>query len=79
MMSMCISRELIYIANISPRFGNFIGEAEESEEEESQHGGNGYRAYDLDDEEEEESPANKQQLVELDGSDFLFCRPYEVY
>lgn len=48
------------------RFGNFIGEAEESEEE-SQDGalGSGY-VYDEDD--EEEGPPNDQQLMQIDGT-----------
>lgn len=53
-----------------PRFGNFIGEAEDSDVE-SHHGANGRHAYDLDDDEEEEeaeeAPTNDQQLMELDG------------
>lgn len=49
-----------------PRFGNFIGEVEDSDEE-SQHGANGHHAYGLDDEDEEEAPVNDQQLMELDG------------
>ena len=54
-----------------PRFGNFIGEAEDSDVE-SQHGASGRHAYDLDDDEEEEeeaeeAPTSDQQLMELDG------------
>ena len=48
------------------RFGNFIGEAEESEEE-SQHEDLGASAYVLDEEPEEEVGTNDQQLMELDG------------
>lgn len=70
MMSMCnLEGSLLSLTTL--RFGNFIGEAEESEDEESQQGGNVHRAYDLDDEEEEEGPANDQQLVELDGNGLL--------
>ena len=48
------------------RFGNFIGEAEESEEE-SQQGVSGVDAY-LDDEDvEEQATVNDQQLMEVDG------------
>lgn len=47
------------------RFGNFIGEAEESEEE-SQDGAHvGGYVYDEDD--EEEGPPNDQQLMQIDG------------
>ena len=49
------------------RFGNFIGEAEESEEE-SQHGANGHDAYVFDDEAEEDGVPNNQQLMEIDGN-----------
>lgn len=77
MMSMCISESSL-LSLTSPRFGNFIGEAEESEEE-SQQGENVYRAYDLDDEEEEGGPANDQQLVELDGNDLLFFCARLIY
>ncbi len=48
------------------RFGNFIGEAEESEEE-SQHGGIGADAYVYDEEPELETGVNDQQLMQLDG------------
>lgn len=48
------------------RFGNFIGEAEESEEE-LQHEGTAANAYIYDEEPEEEAAANDQQLMELDG------------
>lgn len=49
------------------RFGNFIGEADESDEE-SEHELNGRTAYDLDDEAPEEESANNQQLMEIDGA-----------
>ena len=49
------------------RFGNFIGEAEESEEE-SQPEVNGGNAYLDEDEAEEEAPENDQQLMEIDGT-----------
>ena len=49
------------------RFGNFIGEAEESEEE-SQPEVNGGNAYLDDDEAEEEAAENNQQLMEVDGT-----------
>lgn len=48
------------------RFGNFIGEAEESEEE-SQHGDPGASAYVYDEDPEEDAGTNNQQLMELDG------------
>lgn len=48
------------------RFGNFIGEAEESEEE-SQHEDLGASAYVYEDEPEEDVGTNNQQLMELDG------------
>ena len=48
------------------RFGNFVGEAEESEEE-SQHGANGADAYVYDEDAEEDAAVNDQQLMELDG------------
>ncbi len=47
------------------RFGNFIGEAEESEEE-SLNGANGHDAY-VDDEAEEDGVPNNQALMEVDG------------
>lgn len=47
------------------RFGNFIGEAEESEEE-SDRGDAGAEAY-VRDEEEDEADANDQQLMDVDG------------
>lgn len=49
------------------RFGNFIGEAEESEEE-SQHETTAADPYLDDEEEEEEAAVNNQQLMELDGA-----------
>ena len=48
------------------RFGNFIGEAEESEDE-SQHSVKGYDAYVYDDEADEDGAPNDQQLMEIDG------------
>ena len=48
------------------RFGNFIGEAEESEEE-SQHGGLGASAYVDDEEPDDNAGTNDQQLMALDG------------
>ena len=53
-------------ANIIRRFGNFIGEAEESEDE-SQQGTNGHDAYVFDDEVDENGVPNDQQLMEIDG------------
>jgi hypothetical protein len=47
------------------RFGNFIGEAEESEDE-SQHGVDA-GAYVYDDEPEEAPEATGQELMEIDG------------
>lgn len=51
-----------------PRFGNFIGEAEESEEESSQNGANA-PAFTYDDLQEEEPAPDftGQELMELDG------------
>jgi U5 small nuclear ribonucleoprotein component len=51
-------------ANFLPRFGNFIGEAEESEEG-SQHGVDA-GAYVYDDEEDEAPAATGQELMEID-------------
>lgn len=48
-----------------PRFGNFIGEAEESEEE-SLHGAAGDAYVDDDDEAEEDGVRNDQALMEID-------------
>lgn len=56
----------ISCTNVS-RFGNFIGEAEESEEE-SDHGANGHDAYVFDDEADNDGVPNYQQLMEIDGS-----------
>ena len=53
-------------ANIIRRFGNFIGEAEESEDE-SQQCTNGHDAYVFDDEADEDGVPNDQQLMEIDG------------
>ena len=50
------------------RFGNFIGEAEESEDE-SQKSLNGYDAYVDDDNADEDGAPNDQQLMEIDGWD----------
>ena len=47
------------------RFGNFIGEAEESDNE-SHHAGHDADAY-LDVEPAEEAEVNDQQLMEVDG------------
>jgi hypothetical protein len=56
------------------RFGNFIGEAEESENE-SHHAGHDADAY-LDVEPAEEAEINDQQLMEVDGtSGSLVNRP----
>ena len=49
------------------RFGNFIGEAEESEDE-SQNGVNGHDAYVYDDDADEDGAPNDLQLMEIDGS-----------
>lgn len=54
------------IAHAECRFGNFIGEAEESEDE-SQHGANGHDAYVFDDEVDDGGVPNDQQLMEIDG------------
>ena len=70
MMSECMS-----ISEIEPaatdsyrRFGNFIGEAEESDAE-SQHAAPGVDAYVYDGEaDEEEAEVNDQQLMEVDGT-----------
>ena len=52
---------------LASRFGNFIGEAEESEEE-SQNGLNGADAYlEEEEEEEDETAVNDQQLMALNG------------
>ncbi len=51
---------------VGDRFGNFIGEAEESEEE-SLHGANGHDAYIDDEEAEEDGVPNDQALMEVDG------------
>ena len=60
------------------RFGNFIGEAEESEEE-SQNGVNGADAYLDDDEVENDAVDNDQQLMQLDGMiTSLFCYEAET-
>lgn len=54
---------------ISSRFGNFIGEVEESEDD-SQHGVDA-GAYEYDDYPEEEEPeATGQELMEIDGPCF---------
>ena len=52
--------------NVFRRFGNFIGEAEESEDE-SQQGANGHDAYVFEDEADEDGVRNDQQLMEIDG------------
>ena len=65
----------IYPPNLKPlliswnRFGNFVGEVDESEEEGSQDARDGADAY-LNDEEEadEDAVENNQQLMELDGN-----------
>lgn len=58
----------ILLANTLPsRFGNFIGEAEESEEESQDGAQAGRYVYDEDDEEEHEEPPNDQQLMQIDG------------
>lgn len=48
------------------RFGNYIGEAEESEEE-SEHGRDHVDAYVDNDAPEDGAEGNDQQLMELDG------------
>lgn len=55
---------------ILSRFGNFIGEANESEDESEQEE-NGRNAYYLEDEARENEPANDQQLMEIDGCSLL--------
>lgn len=65
------------------RFGNYIGEAEESEEE-LRHGESrpDAYAYDLESEEDEEAgegPAHDQQLMELDGNDHLRTRVDHIF
>lgn len=47
------------------RFGNFIGEAEESEEESQDGAQTGGYVYD--EEDDEEAPLNDQQLMQIDG------------
>ena len=48
------------------RFGNFVGEVDESEEE-SEHGAPRADQYAFDDEEEQQEETDEQQLMELDG------------
>lgn len=52
------------------RFGNFIGEANDSEDESEQEE-NGRNAYYLEDEARENEPANDQQLMDIDGCSLL--------
>ena len=66
MTSKAPSGETEVYVNTSRRFGNFIGEAEESEDE-SQQGTNGHDAYVFDDEADEDGVTNDQQLMEIDG------------
>lgn len=63
-MSARRSRSKKDILTVRSRFGNFIGEAEESEEE-SQHGATG-DAYVNEDEADEEDVSNDQALMEID-------------
>lgn len=61
------SQDQIHLANTpSSRFGNFIGEAEESEEESQDGAQAGRYVYDEEDEEQDEPP-NDQQLMQIDG------------
>lgn len=55
------------------RFGNFIGEAEESDDE-SQQGTNGHDAYVFDDDADEDGVPNDQQLMEIDGLEDLYTQ-----
>lgn len=61
--------EFLYLAHItltdSRRFGNYIGEAEESEEEDA--APTHINQYLDDDDEEEAEVVNDQQLMEVDG------------
>ena len=59
------------------RFGNFIGEPEESDEE-SQHEANGHDTYVFDNESEEDGAPNDQQLMEIDGIGKVFSQPTKV-
>lgn len=54
------------------RFGNFIGEAEDSEEE--SHNGVDAGAYVYDDEPEEAPGVTGQELMEIDG---WYCKEYK--
>ena len=60
------------------RFGNFIGEADESEEAESVHEPTAADAYLDDDEAEEDVEINNQQLMEVDGIVLVLVSPAQL-